>query len=204
MELGVLQMKRCFAVVCSLLWLAASSTAQNITTLDKIGHVARFSLTPNAVALTCRDDSQVQLTVLAADLIRVRASFGKSIPSRDHSWAIEKTDWSSARWSFLSTDDSLSIKTDEFEVLVRRDPLLIGFRDVRTGRVINADEQPMVSDGKGQLKGMMFDPDAGRFVAERSWVSMNITMAWEKKRRDWTSCVAPSLTGTQTPRLHRS
>ena len=142
----------------------AAIAAQDITNLEKIGPIVSFIRTQNGVTLTCRDNSQVQLTVLAADLVRVRTSFGKAIPSRDHSWAIEKRDWPTTRWG-VSADDSVSLKTDELEVVVHRDPLLVEFRDVRTGRVINADEQPMAHDAKGLLKGMMFDPDAGRFVA---------------------------------------
>ena len=140
-------------------------TAQDITTLEKIGPVVSFTRTQNAVTLTCRDNSQVQLSVLASDLVRVRTSFGKPVPSRDHSWAINRTEWPTTPWSFSSTDESISLKTDELEVVVRRDPLLIEFRDVKTGRVINADEQPMSHDAKGLLKGMMFDPEAGQFVA---------------------------------------
>ncbi len=158
-------MKEYIAALCYLLGSVAAVTAQDISTLEKIGPVASFSKTQNAVILVCQDNSQVQLTVLAPDLVRVRASFGKPVPSRDHSWAINKTDWPGTPWTFSSTDDFISIKTDELEVIVRRNPLLIEFRDVKTGRVINADEQPMAYDAKGLLKGMIFDPDAGRFVA---------------------------------------
>jgi alpha-glucosidase len=158
-------MRKLFEIICCLLGFFAAVIAQDITNLEKIGPVVSFTRSEKAVTITCRDNSQVQLTVLAADLVRVRTSFGKPIPSRDHSWAIEKSDWTTPRWSFLSAADSVSLKTDELEVVVRRDPLLIEFREVRTGRVINADEQPMARDAKGLLKEMMFDPDAGRFVA---------------------------------------
>lgn len=158
-------MKNYLAVFSLLAVSVTAITAQDIASLQKIGPMVSFTRTESAVTLTCRDNSQVQLTVLAPDLVRVRTSFGKPVPSRDHSWAINKTEWSGTTWSFLSTNDSISIKTDELEVVVRRDPLLIEFRDVKTGRVINADEQPMAHDAKGLLKGMMFDPEAGRFVA---------------------------------------
>src|SRR5687767_6846561 len=157
-------MKKCFAVFCCLVGCVASIAAQDITNLEKIGPVVSFIRTQNGVTLTCSDNSQVQLTVLAADLVRIRTSFGKGIPSRDHSWAIEKTDWPTARWSLLTNDASISLKTDELEVFVHRNPFIIEFRDV-TGRIINADEQPMAHDAKGLLKEMMFDPAAGPFVA---------------------------------------
>ncbi|HZI87004.1 MAG TPA: glycoside hydrolase family 31 protein [Pyrinomonadaceae bacterium] len=157
-------MKKCLTLLCCLLGSVAGIAAQDITTLQKIGSVASFTRSEKGVTLTCSDNSQVQLTVLAADLVRIRTSFGKGIPSRDHSWAIEKTDWPTARWSLLTNDASISLKTDELEVFVHRNPFIIEFRDV-TGRIINADEQPMAHDAKGLLKEMMFDPAAGPFVA---------------------------------------
>jgi alpha-glucosidase len=165
LTVGLFQMKTCFAVSCFLLGCVVAVTAQDITTLEKIGPIASFTRTQNAVTLTCRDNSQVQLTVLAPDLVRVRTAFGKPIPARDHSWAIDKTEWPGTAWSVSSTNEAISIRTDELEVFVRRDPLLIEFRDAKTGRIINADEQPMAHDARSLLKGMMFDPDAGQFVA---------------------------------------
>jgi alpha-glucosidase len=158
-------MKKCIAIFCLFAGSLSAVTAQDVTTLEKIGPVVSFTKSANGVTITCRDNSQVQLTVLAADLVRVRTSFGKAIPPRDHSWAIHKTDWPTPRWNVVSTDDSISIKTDELDVRVRRDPLLIEFRDPKTTKVINADEQPMAHDARGLLKAMMFDPGAGQFVA---------------------------------------
>ena len=138
--------------------------AQDITKLEKIGSVVSFTKTEKAVVLNCQDNSQVQLTILASDLVRVRASFAKPIPAKDHSWAIAKTDWTVPRWSLSETNDAVVIATDELEVLVHRSPLLIEFRDAKTHAVINADEQPMAYDGKGLLKETLFDP-RGTFVA---------------------------------------
>jgi alpha-glucosidase len=139
--------------------------AQDITGLEKIGPVTSFTKSEKAVTFNCRDNSQVQISILAPDLIRIRASFGQSIPTKDHSWAIDKTDWSTPPWSLSESADAVVIKTDEIEVAVRRSPLLIEFRDAKTRALINADEQPMAYDAKGLLKGMMFDPNAGSFVA---------------------------------------
>src|SRR5512145_3347877 len=59
-------------------WICCTTTlAQDITTLEKIGPVVRFEKTEKTVTLHCQDNSQVQLTVLAPDLIRVRAVFTK-------------------------------------------------------------------------------------------------------------------------------
>ncbi len=145
--------------------LCVSVFGQDITTLEKIGPVVRFEKTDKAVTLHCQDNSQVELTMLAPDLIRVRASFAKQIPARDHSWAIAKDTWTTPRWNLSESSDAITIATDEVEVVVRRSPLLIDFRDAHTHQVLNADERPMSYDAKGQLAGMMFDPKAGTFVA---------------------------------------
>ena len=151
-----------------VLWLFAlglSCRAQDITSLEKIGPVVGFTKSGNSVTLSCQDKSQVQLTVLAPDLIRVRASFAKPIPPRDHSWAIAKDKWETPRWSLSETAEAITITTDEVEVIIHRAPLLIDFRDARTHALLNGDEQPMAYDAKGLLTGMMFDAKAGMFIA---------------------------------------
>ena len=90
-------MKRVFLVI-ALAIMSGDVFAQDITTLDPIGAVVRFDKGDKTVTLHCRDNSQVQLTILAPDLIRVRASFAKPIPEKDHSWAIAKLDWQTPRW----------------------------------------------------------------------------------------------------------
>jgi alpha-glucosidase len=155
-------MFRIFVLI--LLW-APSALAQDITTLEKIGDVASLTKTDKSVTLICKDNSQVQLTILAPDLVRVRASFTKPIPTRDHSWAIAKNDWSTPRWTVNASLGNITITTDELEVTIQRSPLLISFRDARTHQLLNADERPMSYDAKATLAGMMFDPKAGPFVA---------------------------------------
>src|SRR5688500_10974798 len=98
---------RAFVVGLFLLLIGVHAVAQDITTLEKIGPVVRFERAGNAITLHCQDNSQVRLTVLAPDLIRVRTAFAKPIPARDHSWAIAKEDRKSdvyARTGPLSGD----------------------------------------------------------------------------------------------------
>ena len=154
-------MKRFFLIIAFL----TSVNAQDITTLEPIGPVVRVEKTEQSVTLHCRDNSQVRLTILAPDLIRVRAAFGKSIPTKDYSWAIAKENWPAPRWNLNETPDAITITTDELEVAVRRSPLLVEFRDARTHQLLNADERPMSYDAQGRLASMMFDPKAGTFVA---------------------------------------
>jgi alpha-glucosidase len=158
-------MKRLLVLIALLIAPATGVVAQDITTLEKIGPVVRFERNEKTVTLYCQDNSQVQLTMLAPDLIRVRAAFTKPIPAKDHSWAIAKQDWQTPRWTLREASGSITIATDEVEVVVRRSPLLIEFRDARTRQLLNSDERPMSYDATGRLAGMMFDPRAGMFVA---------------------------------------
>ncbi len=166
-------MKLCVAILSCALGLVSAAVAQDITKLEKIGSVTSFTKSDTSVVLNCRDSSQVQLTVLAPDLVRVRTSFGKALPARDHSWAIAKSNWTTPNWLLSETTDSIVLTTDEIEVLIKRSPLLITFRDAKTHAVIIADEQPMVYDAKGLLKEMLFDPRAGSFVAASKRLGLN-------------------------------
>ena len=158
-------MNKLLSAIFYVIALGTPVFAQDISGLEKIGSVTSFTKNEKGVTLNCQDNSQVQLTILAPDLIRVRASFTKAMLARDHSWAIAKEDWTTPRWSLKETADAIVVSTDEVEVVVHRSPLLIDFRDARTHETINADEQPMAYDGKGTLTGMLFDPAAGMFVA---------------------------------------
>jgi alpha-glucosidase len=160
-------MIKILASVFCLLSIAVIGQAQEISvsSLEKIGAVKSFVKTDQGITLNCADNSQVQLLVLAPDLIRVRASFTKPIPAHDHSWAIAKETWETPIWRLTETGESIIVATAEVEVVVHRSPLLIDFRDARTHETINADEQPMAYDAKGTLNGIQFDPAAGMFVA---------------------------------------
>jgi alpha-glucosidase len=161
----MLALNRLFSIIFCLVSFGLPAPAQDIANLEKIGPVVSFTRTEKSVTFNCGDNSQVQLTVLAADLIRVRASFTKPVSAKDHSWAIAKETWATVPWKFRETADAIVIATDELEATVQRSPLLIEFRDARTHELINADQQPMMYDAKGLAAGMMFDPKAGMFVA---------------------------------------
>src|SRR5215471_5168780 len=137
----------------------------DVTRLDKIGSVTSFAKTEQGITLSCADNSQVELTVLASDLIRVRAAFAKPIPMTSHSWAIAKDRWTTTQWNVSETAQAITISTPEVEAIVRKSPLLIEFRDARTHQTINADEQPMAYDARGALAPIQFDPAAGKFIA---------------------------------------
>jgi len=92
-------MKDYLLIFVYILLLVASAAAQDVTRLEKIGDVADVRRDDRSAILNCTDNSQVRITVLAPDLIRVRASFSKQLAKRDHLWAIEKTNWPKPRWN---------------------------------------------------------------------------------------------------------
>src|SRR5262249_22124629 len=118
-----------------------------------------------SITVNCADGSQVRLSILAPDLIRVRTSFTKHLPNRDHSWAIARDNWTTPPWTVTESPEAITIATDEIEAVITRSPLLITFRNALTHNVINADEQPMMYDANGTMRERMFDPKAGTFVA---------------------------------------
>jgi alpha-glucosidase len=142
-------MKRLVVLLLFSICLCSVDKAIDLTGLEGIGPVSTWVRRSNGLLFTCADGSQVLLSVLAPDLVRVRASYKKPLPQRDHSWAIAKTDWANPSWTLNEASDSISVSTSELQVIVRRAPLLIEFRDAKTGKTINADQRPMMSDPKG-------------------------------------------------------
>jgi alpha-glucosidase len=143
-------MKQLALLVC-FLSLCPAAGAADLAGLVPIGPVASYETSAANVTLTCADHSQVRIYLLAPDLVRVRASFGKPIPGRDHSWAIAKTEWDAPKWSTREDGGDLLISTDELEVLVHRSPLLLEFRDAKTHRSINTDQLPMMYNPKSGM-----------------------------------------------------
>src|SRR5688572_9076518 len=137
------QATRLILIVIVLLVLAGTLAAQDITRLRKIGAVTGYTRINKGLLLDCRDSSQVQLTVLAPDLVRVRVSFAKALPSTDHSWAIAKASWDAVTWTVAETPNDITLSTNELQVVIHRSPLLIDFRSARSGQLLNSDQQPM-------------------------------------------------------------
>ena len=143
---------------CALLLLVVSCLAAAIS-LDgfvPLAPVASYTTAKDGIVVLCTDNSQVRFQVLAADLVRVRASFGQALPARDHSWAIAKSDWDTPPFSVREADGEILLSTAELEVAIHRAPLLVEFRDARTHHAINADQLPM-----------MHNPSSGAVAAAR-------------------------------------
>src|SRR5579871_6102880 len=120
-------MKRFLLPLAIFIALHAAATA--------IGGVDSFAKNSDGITITCKDHSQVGLFALAPDLIRVRAAFTHALPTRDHSWAIDKTSWQTVQLTVKEDPRSIVLSTSELEVVINRDPLLIEFRDARTHRL---------------------------------------------------------------------
>lgn len=142
------------ALIPCLLVLGHAAGAIDLDSLVPIGPVASYTSARDGITIACGDQSQVRVQVLAPDLVRVRASFVRPLPERDHSWAIEKTAWDVPQWNVHENPDSLLLATAEVEVVIHRSPLLIEFRDAKTHRTINADRFPM-----------RYDPHTGAIAA---------------------------------------
>ncbi|MBI2510680.1 MAG: DUF4968 domain-containing protein [Opitutae bacterium] len=149
-----------------VLWLAVFALAGRVTAIDfagleSIGAVTTVTRTERGVTLACADGAAVEITVLAPDLVRVRTLFAGQPAQPDHSWAIARTDWSVVPWQLDESPDAVTLTTAELEIVVRRSPLLVEFRDATTHRVISADQRPVGRDPKtgriGAAKKLGFD-----------------------------------------------
>ncbi len=139
---------RACAILLTGLCLAAALAAADGSDLAPIGAVTGVGRDAQGLTLTCADGATVQVRVLAPDLVRVRARFAGQPAAPDHSWAVAKTAWEPVPWKLEEAADALTLRTAELAVVVRRQPLLIEFRDAATGRTINADERPMARDAQ--------------------------------------------------------
>lgn len=137
------------SILASVL-LAAPATvpAAELAGLKAVGAVAGVSRSGRGVQLACADGGTVAITVLAPDVIRVRAQFAGQPAVADHSWAVAKTDWAPVSWRLAESAGAITLTTDEVKVVVNRDPLLVEFRDARTDRQVNADARPIARDPK--------------------------------------------------------
>ncbi len=113
-----------------------------------LGPVSQVARTERGVELSCAQGGTLTVSVLAPDLVRVRAKFPGQILPLDHSWAIAKPDWPLVAWQLAETPSRVTLSTAELRVVINRDPLLVEFRDAVTGRLINADHRPPARDAQ--------------------------------------------------------
>ncbi|MBI3885372.1 MAG: DUF4968 domain-containing protein [Opitutae bacterium] len=128
--------------------MAAPLAAADGRGLAPLGPAEKVARMPQGAQVTCADGARVTVSILAADLVRVRTVFAGQPDEPDHSWAIARTDWPPPPWQLAETTDALTLTTAELKVVIHRSPLRIDFLDAATGRVINADQRPMARDAK--------------------------------------------------------
>lgn len=112
---------------------ASLSTAQ----WKSIGDIDSFDVHGNQIEIRC-GISIVRLTVLADDVMRVRASRdGKFGP--ENSVAVVKHDWPKQTLSVDTANGEIVIKTSQMQVTVRKRPMRLIFKD-GFGKVLNEDD----------------------------------------------------------------
>lgn len=136
--------------------LAAPAPALDWTGLQPVGALTRLERTERGVEVACADGARIAVTVLAADLVRVRVQFAGQPAEPDHSWAVTRTDWPAVAWRLEPAAGTHTLVTDELKVVLHHDPLRIEFRDAATDRLINADHRPPARD-----------PQTGRLAAAK-------------------------------------
>lgn len=129
-------------------YLDMKAYAVDIDKMQSIGAAESAIKTSDGLLVKCSDKSQIKIQVLAPDLVRVRASFQKELPEFDHSWALAGTKWGEPATKLSETKEQIALETGELKVVVERNPLRICFYDQKSGKLINADDEPMKFDTK--------------------------------------------------------
>ncbi len=137
--------RACVRLLCCL-GLLTSALALDWTGLHPVGDLSGLTRREHGLELSCADGSLIQLTVLAPDLVRVRTLFPGQQAAPDHSWAIARADWPVVPCQIREDAETVTVATMELEIVLRRHPLLVEFRDAVSHRRINADERPAARD----------------------------------------------------------
>ncbi len=125
---------RVFQLACFLLCFVTSGLAD----WQSIGSMSASEPRGNEETFSSRQ-ATVVVTVLAADLVRVRMVHQTSLPP-DHSYAVVKTNWPSVRVEFSGDKAVRIIRTPEVEVRAQLSPFRLAFYD-RKGNLISKDSE---------------------------------------------------------------
>jgi alpha-glucosidase len=115
-----------------------------------VGDLLSHNTGDNTITLTC-DNTQLSLTLLSPDLIRVRLLPN---PQSPHSYSIAKADadWPPVDWTLDERDDALEIRTARLTCRVTRAPCRLAFYDP-DGALIRADEDGVGWSASGDAGG---------------------------------------------------
>jgi alpha-glucosidase len=102
-----------------------------------IGNVDKVDKTSDGIIISAKS-AKVQVSILSADVIRVRLSKdGNFLP--DSSWAVVQRTLGSKAFSFTDTNDEVRLTTSTMEVRIQKSPCRFSFYD-SNGNLINQDE----------------------------------------------------------------
>lgn len=118
----------------SVYWLAATPA---LGQWQSVGAVRAIKREQNRVMLDCQT-AQVEVTVLAADLVRVRMAPGRAL-APDESWAVVKTEWPAVPVELSDSKTLLRLSGPELIVEINKSPCRITIRD-KSGRVLTQDD----------------------------------------------------------------
>jgi alpha-glucosidase len=124
---------RAFGFLCFLLF-----STLGFAEWQSIGSLTASQPQGNQITFSSRQ-ATVVITLLAADLIRVRMVQGTSF-LLDHSYAVVKTDWPKMAVEFAGDKDTRIIRTPELEVRAHLSPFRLAFYD-RDGQLISKDAE---------------------------------------------------------------
>ena len=96
-------------LACAVLTAPTTAPALDWNGLRPVGPVASVARTDRGVELACADGSAVTVTVLAPDVVRVRARFAGQPAPRGHSWAVVRADWPAVDWSLAESPAAVTL-----------------------------------------------------------------------------------------------
>ena len=123
---------RAIQLICLVLLMAHAGLAE----WQGVGNMTAAESSRNQFTFK-NSKATVVVTVLAADLVRVRMVAGTSLPP-DHSYAVIKTDWPQVAVEVAGDKETRIIRTPELEVRVHLSPFRLSFYD-RNGSLISKD-----------------------------------------------------------------
>ena len=122
------------------------------------GDVLSYQHQRQTLTLLC-ENASLQISVLAADVVRVRLSRSRFFPTPE-SYAIAKADaeWPPARHSVEETGGAIELRTEGMTCHIDRHPLRVSFWD-RHGNCIHTDHQGLAWQGNRIVRYARLEPD---------------------------------------------
>lgn len=133
-------MKKIVARLLQVLLLATVATATAQAEWHSIGKVIGSQVEGSRITFHT-EHAVVQVSVLAPDVVRVRAAQGTSF-GPDDSWAVVKKDWPAVHVEISHASDEEVIRTGKLEIHAQLSPFRLSFDDA-SGRLISKDSNDL-------------------------------------------------------------